>query len=444
MNIALLTPYTGGNLGDAAIQEAAIRNIRERYPDASLCLISILPQLTVGLHDVPSFPIGRFGQWPEDSDPSASAGDQPCDDVPTAPPQGMLARAKAAAKSNGPVHFVLKPIHDKLWPVYDEWLHIRRAYRLMKGIDLLMVSGGGQLDEYWGGPWGHPYALFKWALLAKITGSRFVVLSVGTCALRSKLSVFFIRRALSLASYRSYRDETSKELLKDMDFTRNDEVYPDLAFSYSNPRGFEGSLSVRKDNSKVIGISPICYLAPYGWPDQDPAVYGRYFEALLGLVRILAKRGHAIVLFSSDGPDERIVNDIVDALAAENDPEVMSRVSHPCTRTLPELLDQLGTLDLVVTSRLHGVLLSHRFCLPVLAISYDRKVDTYMSDIGLSEYCVDIHNVGTDSLLEVYERMAERSDAIRSTLSQINQRYARDLQRQYDVVLDPHEERETS
>jgi hypothetical protein len=67
-----------------------------------------------------------------------------------------------------------------------------------------------------------------------------------------------------------------------------------------------------------------------------------------------------------------------------------------------------------------------------------------MSDVGLSDYCADIHSVDTDSLLEVFETMIGNSDAIRSTLLRINERYARDLQRQYDVVLDRHLERETS
>lgn len=39
--IALLTPYNGGNLGDAAIQDAMIANLRSRLPDAQfsgICL----------------------------------------------------------------------------------------------------------------------------------------------------------------------------------------------------------------------------------------------------------------------------------------------------------------------------------------------------------------------------------------------------------------------
>ena len=442
MDIALLTPYTGGNLGDAAIQEAAIQNVRTRYPDARLCLVSILPKLTAGLHDVPSFPLGRRGQWPDEPASATNASDDAAGRTSQAAQRGVFGRVKVAVKAFRPMYSILKRAHDKLWPVYDELVHIRRVYRFLKSVDLVLVSGGGQLDEYWGGPWGHPYALFKWGLLAKITSSRFVVLSVGTCALESKVSAFFIRNALRLASYRSYRDQTSKELLKDIAFTRDDEVYPDLAFSYSNNEVFEPSAAER--TGKIVGVSPIAYLASRGWPDEDSSVFDPYFDSLIVLVHALIQRGYSVVLFSSDGPDREIVNDMVETLTKGNNLGATGRLKHPPTLTLPDLLEQLRKVDYVVASRLHGVIVSHRFCLPVLAISYDRKVDTYMADVGLSQYCMDIHTVRSESLIEAFETMVAKSDSIRSTLSQVNNRYARDLQRQYDVVLKQYEERDPS
>ena len=41
--IALLTPYNGGNLGDASILDAVVANIGRRLPDAQLTVH--LPQL---------------------------------------------------------------------------------------------------------------------------------------------------------------------------------------------------------------------------------------------------------------------------------------------------------------------------------------------------------------------------------------------------------------
>jgi polysaccharide pyruvyl transferase WcaK-like protein len=226
-----------------------------------------------------------------------------------------------------------------------------------------------------------------------------------------------------------------------LEFTREDRVYPDLAFSYSSEEIVKASPEAGA--GKVVGVSPIAYLAKSGWPDQDEAVHNPYIEALLFLVHTLLKRGYSVVLFSSDGPDREIVNEMVEALVEREGPEVTGRLNDPSTATLPELMGQLGTLDYVVASRLHGVLLSHRFCLPVLAVSYDRKVDTYMADVGLSQYCVDIHSVDGESLLRAFDGMTQNSAAIRATLFQINQRYARDLQQQYDAVLGQYEKRDT-
>jgi polysaccharide pyruvyl transferase WcaK-like protein len=427
-----MTPYTGGNLGDWAIQEATIASVRERHPNACVHLVTMLPGLTSTLHGVPSIPIGRSGEWQAEPTSPINTHQNGADRTSIEIKRSLSDRLKAAVKSTPRLYAILKPVHDALSPAYKELLHIGRVYRFLRSVDLLIVSGGGQLDEYWGGPWDHPYALFKWGLLAKLAGSRFVILSVGTCDLESKVSRFFIRHALRLASYRSYRDRTSKELLKHMTFTHDDEVYPDLAFSYSNDK--VPLESDKKREAKVVGVSPIAYLAP-GWPKENSAVFQPYFDTLVAFVRILMERGYSVVLFSTDGPDRAVVGDMVDGLTKESDLDFSGKLSHPRTHTLPELLDQMRQVDYVVASRLHGVLLSHRLCLPVLAISYDRKVDTYMADVGMSDYCLDIHDVTKDSLVEVFEALTKDSESIRSTLMEINQRYARQLQHQYDVVL---------
>lgn len=434
-SIALLTPYTGGNLGDAAIQDAVIANIREHLPNARVCLVSELPSVTTRLHGVPSFPISQSTPMQDEPSPAVATKDSDVGGASTTPPASLFGRLKASVKSSRHLYSFMKPVYDGARTARQELRHAWTVYRFLRGVQLLVASGGGQLDEYWGGPWQHPYALFKWGLIAKLAGTRFVLLSVGTCELESKLSVFFIRGALRLASYRSYRDHTSKELLKDLSLTHGDEVYPDLAFSYSNEQMSE-SMN-RESSGKVVGVSPIAYLYSQGWPEQDRVVYERYFGKLTAFISSLLEGGHSVILFSSDGLDRHVVNDAVDVLMKDVDPDVAARLSHPPTDTLAELSDQLGKVDYVVASRLHGVLLSHRFCLPVLAISYDRKVDTYMGDVGMSDYCVDIHGIEPDSLAEVFNKLVAESSSVKSRLREVNDRYARDLERQYGDVLDP-------
>ena len=113
----------------------------------------------------------------------------------------------------------------------QECLHILRSYRVLRSVDMLVIAGGGQLDEEWGGSWAHPYALMKWAVLARAAGTSVVFLSVGGCRAESRFTKLFLRIALSLACYRSYRDEGSRQLALAITPSADGPVVPDLAFS---------------------------------------------------------------------------------------------------------------------------------------------------------------------------------------------------------------------
>jgi len=82
-----------------------------------------------------------------------------------------------------------------------------RAYLNLRGTDLLLVAGSGQLNDYWEGPWGIPFTLFKWALLAHATGTKLALLSLGAGPLRTRVGKFFVNQTVRLADYRSYRDD---------------------------------------------------------------------------------------------------------------------------------------------------------------------------------------------------------------------------------------------
>jgi hypothetical protein len=55
--VALLTPYTGGNLGEAAIQDAMIANLRWRMPNAQFLGITLNCHNFLKQHGVGAFPL---------------------------------------------------------------------------------------------------------------------------------------------------------------------------------------------------------------------------------------------------------------------------------------------------------------------------------------------------------------------------------------------------
>jgi polysaccharide pyruvyl transferase WcaK-like protein len=431
--IALFTPYTGGNLGDAAIQEAVITNIKRRHPGADIYLITLCPEVTAKVHGIPSLPIASWAITGYSLGLSATTRQGNDTNTSLTSKYNLMNRIKAAVERAPWLYTVLTHTYKSFAIVCKEILHIVKAYKFMRGVSLLLISGGGQLDDYWGGPWGHPYALFKWGLLARVVGARSVFLSVGTCALEARLSNFFIRHALRIATYRSYRDLTSKRLLKHMAFTHKDAVYPDLAFSYVNKRGTHRGDS--GDTGRVVGLSPIAYLSRYGWPKTDFSIYDRYFGNLVYFISNLVRQGYSIVLFATDLPDRKVVNDIVDSLRRDVSLDIQDKIHKPFIDTVDDLIAQLLKVDYVIASRLHGIILSHLLCIPVLAISYDRKVETHMADIGLSEYCMDFHRLETVALLERFELLTTNGKCVSSILQQKNADYIHALEGQYDCLL---------
>ena len=57
LRIALLTPYTGANLGDASIQDAMIANLCLRLPDVEFSGISLNCDNFVERHGTDAFPL---------------------------------------------------------------------------------------------------------------------------------------------------------------------------------------------------------------------------------------------------------------------------------------------------------------------------------------------------------------------------------------------------
>jgi len=441
LKIALLTPYTGSNLGDAAIQDAVIDNIRMRYPEASICMISINPAATTKLHHVLSFPITPFGishYAPNSSTPEISnkiQRSQPAINI-----IGVLDSAKKIIIRAPLLYKIIKGakriitcIFDSPKSGYQEIAHALKSYNLLKDIDLLIVSGGGQLDDYWGGPWGHPYALLKWGIIAKIRGAQYIFLSVGTCALTSKLSIIFVKQALKIANYRSYRDNTSKKLLDNINFTHKDLVYPDLAFSYVIRAN--SKLQNSAGNRKTVGISPITFLPECGWFKNDITAYKKYLDTLAEFTSTLIRNGYSILFFSTDIPDRKAVNYIVETIRSDHKLDVTNRIREALTDSPETLFDQLYNVDYVVASRLHGILLSNLYCLPVLAISYDRKVDTYMADAGFKYYTLTISNIDIDLLLNKFESLVTNTESVKSKLNNNIHNNASELKRQYNFVL---------
>jgi polysaccharide pyruvyl transferase WcaK-like protein len=298
---------------------------------------------------------------------------------------------------------------------------------------MVILSGGGQLDDFHGGPWMYPYALAKWAVLSKLSGTRFVVLSTGFGSLDSPVSRLFARLAWRLSDYRSYRDPGSKRLMNETGFRRDDPVFPDLAFSLDVSSTDEFPIEAPK--VERVCISPMVYLDPERWPVGDVSVHSKYLSSLADIAEQLLRSDVELVLIASDGPDKHTVERLRDSLRQRLGDSYLDKIHTPPVDTVDDFLQQVVRCEFLIASRLHGVVLSHLVGTPAIALSYDRKVNEHMRAIDQMRYCVDIEDCDADRVLEVVRTLMANIATERLFIRRKGEQFKVLLDGQYDAVL---------
>ena len=382
------------NLGDETIIAAVIQNVRRSFPDAEVCAFTFHPEDTRLRHGIPAFPIRRVHPQP------ASQGASPNGESSATPPRREGDGIRTTLKKIPLLYPCLKRIRDgfrSLAGLLEEARFLAKSYRNLKGTNLLMVAGSGQLTDHSGGPWGYPYTFFKWSLLARATGTKLAFLSIGTSWVDSPLSRFFLRFALSQAGYCSYRDEYSKEQIEKWGPRGEVIVAPDLAYSFEMPKT---PARPRPFSSlPVVGINPIPFFHETMWHQADKQLYDEYVKTQSEFASWLIRRGYFVIFFPTQlRADPVAIQDIVRTLECSHPEPSGYRTVDPPMNSHEDLISVMNGMDFVVAARFHGVLISHLLHKPVLAISYHAKTANLSAQMGQPECALDIDACTLDAL----------------------------------------------
>ena len=319
---------------------------------------------------------------------------------------------------------------------FKELVFLAKSFRVAKSLDLLIISGGGQLLDAWGGPWAFPYTLFKWILLAKLVGAKCYFVNVGAGPLRYGLSKWFVRRSLLFADYVSFRDEKSKALIREIGFSGEAPVIADSAYALNISNFNNKTNGGRRASELVIGISPMAWRDPRRYWDKDQSSYECFIRALADFCARLIRSHHRLRLFSSDiWFDSQAIVDLEAAIKNELAIDTSTWITREPVETIHEFLSQLSQVDCLVTCKFHGVVFGHLLNVPLLAIAHHPKVSTLMEDFELTEYCVDIRKFDVDLLTETFERLVANIDDIKLRTPQKVAFYRAELAAQFDQLF---------
>jgi polysaccharide pyruvyl transferase WcaK-like protein len=383
------------NLGNNCTLEAFLDNAHKFAPGAKLSCICPNPARITDVYHIPAFPISRTPgkAWHLNKNRS------------------LIVLSKVLNRG------IAEPI---VWT---------KAYKYLRDSDLLVMTGTGMLDDGSLGPFRMPYDLFRWSVLARLSNTKLHFVSVGAGPILHPLSKWFIRRALGLANYRSYRDIFSRNYLQSIGFdAKQDPVFPDLAFSL--PETIFPEPSIHDMSKPIVGLGLMSYF--WNFPGLGEDIYQTYITKITTFLEWLFARNYSVRLLVGDPYlDDRAIQDVQTTLYKRGIKRGDNQLIAESVSSFKDLIHQLANTDLIIATRFHNVILALMSNKPVISISYHQKVDALMKEFGLENYCQSIEDLDIDRLIGQFNELESNSGQIkRSILIKVEQ-YRRELDEQY-------------
>lgn len=404
--IALYGLFGQNNIGNECTLQAILHNLRRFFPDADLICICTDPSDTSQRHKIRAFPISnRYSKgYPAESRRRRNRG------------IALLQRV-----------FVRTP--REIW----NWV---QGFRALKQFDMLIVPGTGLLTDYTSSPFGIPYRILKWATLARLRGCKLLFVSVGAGPMYHPWTKWILRRALSMAHYRSYRDQYSKEFLESIGFNaQGDSLYPDLAFSL--PSDLFSAHHPRVSRKQVIGLGVKDYSGKLGLQGREGDLKNQtFFRKLTELVAWLLGNGYGVRLLVGDTLyDEHVRRDLIEAVRSSDSKLDVSQLISAPVCSLDELLEELNRCDVVISARFHNILLAFMLGKPAVSLSYHDKFAALMSSVGLASYCHDIDTLDVNDVAAQVRELACEAKPLEAQIRMQVERNREALNEQYDRIF---------
>jgi polysaccharide pyruvyl transferase WcaK-like protein len=423
--IVLFGHFGAGNLGNEATLRAMVHNLRKHSPSAEISCVCSGPEKTASEYNISAAPIrAPFPIWKLSR--ASSPEDEPARNS-NRTVYGSAAEARRPAKASAKVRPPLRICAYPLLEAY-RWL---KAIATLNGRSSLVMTGTGMLGDY-----SLNYEIFRWAIIAKLCRCKLLFVSVGAGPIRQPLRKWFVKAALKLADYRSYRDASSKNYLETIGLdVKNDPVYPDLAFSL--PRAvIPGDYGAGRPGV-VIGVGLVDYNGARR-STNDQATYHDYIGRVASFVAAMLGRNYAVRILIGDFVyDQEVRQDLRRVLKERGVTYEDGKIIDTPALSVDELLLQLSSLDIVVSSRFHNLVLALMLKKPVFALSYHaEKFQPLMEDIGLGEFYYDIDHIDVDELIGKVISLQENAPAICVQTARQTESYRAALDEQYEQMLE--------
>jgi polysaccharide pyruvyl transferase CsaB len=277
---------------------------------------------------------------------------------------------------------------------------------VVRKCDLLISGGGSLLQDVSSKKSIIYYLAIMW--IAKLLGKKVFIYSQGIGPIITKFNRILTANTLKMADGIVVRDEASKELLVEIGLDEGRihvTADPVLRIKKAN-------LDMGRDILKREGFIEDKSRLTVGWAIRERKTESNFVEELCDAMNALYERYHAqIVLIPFHYSEDMAV--ILKLKCRLGDK--VTCIEHKYLTE--EMLSIIGNMDVLVGVRLHSIIHAAIMDVPMIAISYDPKINSFMHSIKMKAMC-SVYDFKSEFFMEEFEKTLQNAEGIKVKVQQ--------------------------
>jgi len=277
----------------------------------------------------------------------------------------------------------------------NRWNPFKIAHELLSCR--LLISGGGSLLQDATSTKSLRYYLAV-INMARFLRKKIMIHSQGIGPLSKGKNRARVAKALSHCHAITVRDEHSAELLRELGVTQDIQVTCDPVMALCAE---ETIIEEVKDDLLEIGIpeieaenrKPLLLAAVRPWCDNS------HIRPISEFLDRRVKSGWDVLLVPAHYPTDNASADEICRCMTEK-PYLLDK----CL-TAREFMALAARADMVFSMRLHGLICAYAVETPIIGLSYDPKVEAFMEQAGLEEYCLSYDSFNCEAAEQLFEEL---------------------------------------
>lgn len=283
---------------------------------------------------------------------------------------------------------------------------MRSIFNAVRKTDLLISGGGSLLQDVTSKKSVIYYLLIMW--MALFCRKKVFIYSQGIGPINSNINRRLTAMTLRKAAAIVVRDEASKEFLGEIGVTKDRVVVTADPVLRIKP----APLKIGEEILRHEGIEISQEQLTVGFAIRERKLDSDFMDELCkSIEKLVLERAAQIVLIPFHySEDIRVIEEIERRI--EGKKELENRVFSVKHKYLTnEMLSIIGNMDLLVGVRLHALIHSAIMNVPMIGISYDPKVNSFLKSVGMKAMC-SIYDFDCDDFMAEFDKIIKDKDVI--------------------------------